>query len=509
MRGFAAAVAVLLAAMGAAMLSSSLGDNDIYDEGGHLAAGYGYLKIQDFGFNAEHPPLGNMLSALPLLVWNPRLATEHPSWRLRAAPIAGAIFLYRNRVRPATLLLAGRAVTMAFTLLLGAVLAIWTRRRFGAAAALLALFLYATDPNFAAHGHYITTDVFAAFFIFVACLAWDKYLKSGAAADLAAAGVVLGMALAVKFSALVLVPVFALLELIERGRPSVRRMAEFSVACCAAIAVVGVSYWPDTWKVLTGDLPLAQHPCLLGFQYLAEHNRAGRPAYLLGELSNHGWWYYFPVAFAVKTPTAALLLLPAALFFGRRRAVLVVPPLVYFLVSLTSNLNLGIRHLLPVYPFLLVLAATGLFRLKRRILIPVLVLTVSVQLFEWIRVYPHYLAFFNTISGGSGNGWRYLADSNLDWGQDVKRLKTYLDSRGIEEVCLAYFGTTDVAYHGVRRRHLPETPATEVDCVGAVSVNLLLGLYVKPGSYGWLRELEPAAKVGQSIYVYDLRKDIR
>jgi 4-amino-4-deoxy-L-arabinose transferase-like glycosyltransferase len=512
---FAAASAALLAAMGAAMLTAALEENDIYDEGGHLAAGWAYLTVQDFDFNAEHPPLGNLISALPLLWLNPRLPTEHPSWRTRAAPVAGALFLYRNRVRPAILLLAGRAATMLFAVLLGGVIAVWTRRRFGSGPALAALFLYATDPNFTAHGHYVTTDLFAAFFIFLAALMWDRHLRKGSGRTLVMAGLVFGMALAAKFSALALAPALVLLDWIERGRPELRRLAEYVALCSIAAFVVGLTYWSDTWKMITGDLSPLRHPYWMGLQYLAEHNRAGRPSYLLGMLSNHGWWYYFPVAFAVKTPTAPLLLALAAPLWGfarlaRRWPVLVAPPAIYFALSLTSHLNLGIRHLLPVYPFLFVLLGAGLFELRRRMRVWALVLLSAVQVTEWVGAWPYFLAFFNSLAGGSSNGWRYLADSNLDWGQDVKRLKTYLDRLGASEACLAYFGTTDVAYYGIRRRTLPLTWEKEArertDCVAAVSVNLLLGLYVKRGSYDWLGEREPLARVGYSIYVYDLRK---
>jgi len=500
---FAVAAGALLLTMAAAMLSAALQENDSYDEGGHLAAGYAYLTIQDFGFNAEHPPLGNMLSALPLVALEPRLPSEHPAWRMRSAPVAGALFLYRNRVRPDVLLMAGRAVTMLFAVLLGLVLALWTRRRFSSAAAVFTLFLYATDPNFLAHGHYVTTDLFAAFFIFAACLAWYRYLETRRVRELLAAGLLAGVALAVKFSALVLLPVFALLDLARNRRLRGR-------------SGISLSYWSETWQVLRGELPPSRHSFVLGIGYLAEHNREGRPSYLLGEVADHGWWYYFPVAFLVKTPSAVILLGIVAVVAALRRrlahlGVLLVPPGVYMALSLTSNLNLGIRHLLPIYPFLFVVVGSALFHAgwSRRTRLALLALAVGFQVGESVRAHPHHLAFFNSLAGGSSHGWRYLADSNLDWGQDIKKLKRHLDGMGTDEVCLAYFGTTDVAYHGLRRRPLPTSREVEAggppECVSAISMNLLLGLYVEPGSYDWLRGLRPDAVIGHSIRVYDLR----
>lgn len=514
---FALAAGALLAMMAAAMLSAALEENDAYDEGGHLAAGYAYLTIQDFGFNAEHPPLGNMLSALPLLALKPRLPSEHSAWRMRAAPIAGALFLYRNRIRPDVLLMAGRAVTMLFALLLGLVLALWTRRRFSQAAALFALFLYATDPNFLAHGHYVTTDLFAAFFIFCACLGWYRYLETERMRDLLAAGLLAGLALAVKFSAVVLLPVFAALDLAHTRRLHVRMAASLAVVAALSLVVIGFAYWSETWQVLRGELPLSRHSFVLGLGYLADHNREGRPTYLLGEVANHGWWYYFPVAFLVKTPAAVILLTLIGIIAALRRqlahsSLLIIPAGIYFAMSLASNLNLGIRHLLPVYPFLFALAGAAVFHAgwSRRTRRAVVVFVITLQLAEAGRAHPHHLAFFNSLAGGSANGWKYLADSNLDWGQDVKKLKKHLDRLGTNEVCFAYFGTTDVAYHGLRRRPLPTSRQVEAsgppECIAAISMNLLLGLYVEPGSYDWLRGLEPDAVIGHSIRVYDFRK---
>lgn len=523
-RWFAGAVAILLAGMGAAMLAASLGENDAYDEGGHLAAGYSRLRLGDFSFNTEHPPLGNALSALPLLPLNPRLATEHPSWRQSAGPIVGALFLYRNRVPPSTLLLLGRIPSMVLTLALGVVLAAWTRAKFGVPAAVFALFLYATDPNFLAHGHYITTDIIAAVSIFVACISWDRFLSTGKWSDLAAAGIVLGLALLSKFSTLFLWPVFALLYLLRRPREWPQLATRMIALALISAAVIGIGYWPETIRVITGQLPLARHAYLTGLNLVTQHSGSGHPAYLLGQVSDKGWWYYFPVVFAVKTPTAvlALLLLLAPLIVRtvlrtRSLYVLTLPPAAYLAMSMSSGINIGVRHLLPVYPFLFVLLAVMLFKLRdvvcRGVFIAVVLVVALLQTAEAARAYPDFLAFFNTASGGSANGGRYLVDSNLDWGQAAKKLKVYMDSHGLGEVCLAYFGTTDLAYHGIRHRRLPLTWELEerrnMDCAAAISATLLHDVYVQPGSYAWLRTRKPDVRIGYSIYIYDLRKNAR
>ena len=526
-RSFVIASALLLAVMGATMLSSALGENQTYDEAGHLAAGYGYWTIGDFGFNAEHPPLGNLISAAPLLPLDLRLATEHLSWRQRAAPIAGAIFLYRNREPPDKLLLLGRLPTMTLTLALGALLAFWTRRQFGPKPALAALALFALDPNIIAHGRYITTDMIAAVFIFLAVIVWSTYLERRRRVDLLWSGLALGCALAVKYSALFLLPVFASLYAVRWWQTrtlSVRHcVASFGVLTLLAVLVIGLCYGPETMRVLRGELPIANHSFRLGLGYVLDHNESGHPAYLLGEVASSGRWYYFPVALAVKSPTGTLLLIlwaaaTALLCFFRKRLnprsvsfgwyVAAVPLAIYLVMSLTSNINIGLRHLLPIYPFLYALTAALLLRARPRA--GVVALGLGLLVAEMGAIHPHYLAFFNSLVGGPAAGPTYLVDSNLDWGQDLKKLKDHLDGLETDEVCMAYFGTADVAYHGIRRRELPKTWEPEkrrnLDCIAAVSVTLLRDVYVEPGSYQWLRELEPDERVGHSIYVYDLRR---
>lgn len=236
----------------------------------------------------------------------------------------------------------------------------------------------------------------------------------------------------------------------------------------------------------------------------------------------------------MKTPTAVLLLFaiaacaalahlyfpPFALVIKQWRAarfewfVLIVPVVFYFLLSMQSSINLGVRHILPIYPFLFILLAAILFKLRTirfaKVFRIVLAAVIVVEIAEAAWIYPHYLAFFNTISGGPGAGHEYLLDSNIDWGQDLKKLKTYLDQRQISSVCLEYFGKAIPEYYGIHAAALPMNPDPRardaVDCVAVVSVTFLYGLYVPHEAFGWLRDLEPADRIGYTLYVYDLRK---
>jgi len=248
--------------------------------------------------------------------------------------------------------------------------------------------------------------------------------------------------------------------------------------------------------------------------------------YLLGEESPTSWWYMTPVALAVKTPLGELALfalaLPVALRqlrSARSRSIrlrdidlrwflLAVPLICYSAAAMISHSNVGERHLLPLYPFLFVLAAGVLLAApvpKWRALA-----TAAACLFliaETASIHPHYLAFFNAFAGGPAGGRRYLVDSNLDWGQDVKNLKAYMDAHHIPEVCISYFGLADLDYYRIPYRELTKIwdakEAGQLDCVAAISAT---NLAIYHDQFAGLEGLQPDARIGYSIYVYDLRK---
>jgi dolichyl-phosphate-mannose--protein O-mannosyl transferase len=205
----------LLVVMGALMVTSALQESSTWDEGLFLAAGYSHLKTGDFRMHLGHPPLARMLCALPLLWLKPDLPRDSPSWAQGNALEFPVPFLYRNRVPADIMLSAGRMVTILMTLLLGLAVALWARAHFGGAAALLALFFLASDPNLLAHGHYITTDLPITLFFFLATAAWARFLVRRSAWDLVRTGVALGLALLTKASAMLLLPLFTLLYLLR------------------------------------------------------------------------------------------------------------------------------------------------------------------------------------------------------------------------------------------------------------------------------------------------------
>ncbi len=550
-RGWVFWVAVLAVAAAPAFLqvSSAKGETQTWDEGIHILAGYAYLTRGDYRWNPEHPPLVKLISALPLTFLHLDLPVNGEAWKKLDETEAGIDFLYHNRAPADSILLASRGMNILLFLIFLPAVTWWTRRRFGAAAALLAAVLCAFDPNLLAHGRYVTTDFPVTVFYFLTCAFWLDYLDSGRFRDLAVASLAFAMALLTKFSALLLIPTIAALFVLRwwqspREFPWRRLVSAAALFSGTTLVLVLGLYWPETVRCWTTAVPrltgvvhpegviggvlyragkwldLPAHAFLTGLYRVTEHNQQGHPSYLLGMRSSQGWWYYFPVVFAVKsTLTAWVAALLIAGGFGlawRRRSIdsvwlgLLVPPVIYFLVSMTSAINIGMRHILPVYPFLYVAAAAFLAQCFRQ-RAPLVMMALAVgQIAECASIAPDYLAFFNVLAGGPGNGPRYLVDSNIDWGQDLKKLAAWLEAHGTHRVYFEYFGNAPEPYYGLDGENFPapldEAGWNALDGFAAASVTPLEGVYWPLENLAPLRMRDPVAKIGWSIYVYDFRK---
>jgi hypothetical protein len=268
-----------------------------------------------------------------------------------------------------------------------------------------------------------------------------------------------------------------------------------------------------------------------GLYILKRHNTQGHPSYLLGQHSVAGWWYYFPVVAGVKTPAGTLLLLLLALTaaatvlfrgglrqaYGRlkrlspRWYVPLFSAALFFAVCMLSQINIGIRHILPIYPLLYIWIGAVLFSPKvgapawaRK----AAVVCLALLALESASVFPRYLGFFNLPSGGPRQGFRYLVDSNLDWGQDLKRLKSYLVERNISNVCLRYFGTAPPSYYGIESQPVPASleEARRSGCMVVMSITSLYERQAFDGRYDWMLRTQPIDTVGDSFRVYDPKR---
>jgi tetratricopeptide (TPR) repeat protein len=546
------------------------------DEPIHLLAGYSYLQWGDFRINPEHPPLVKIWAALPLMMfsindprpfslyWNQILETEPGG---PVYPLAQDMFYVRNDA--ATLFFYAKMQMLVVSVILAVFVYVWSRQIFGIKAAIVALFLYGLDPNILAHSAIIHTDLpFAACFFISAYFFW-RALTDLTWSNLLLASLVFGLAAITKHSFIALAPVWLILGLIKvftadphhyslaggglassRKQKAVLVSAIFFCAVIAAYISVWASYGfrfnavpggeaslfmtsgPRAQKTIAEviqafvvDHRLFPEAMISGYLYnlkIWKHS-----AYLLGEISPDGFWTYFPVAFAVKTPLPTVLLsaLSVGLVLFKKRSAayawLIVPPLVYFTLAILSRFNLGVRHLLPVYPFLFVLiggTVAALWSEGSRVKRGALLSLGLWYLWSSLAAYPHYLAYFNELVGGSKHGHRTLLDSNLDWGQDLKGLKKWLDENAVKKIQLFYFGTAAPKYYGIDDFYSTETLFGEAIAARrqinlpehlAISVNFLYGgeLFLPKewvelvASY---RLGQPVATIGYSIMVYKL-----
>ncbi|MCK4300986.1 MAG: glycosyltransferase family 39 protein, partial [Planctomycetes bacterium] len=421
------------------------------------------------------------LSAAPLLLLpDLRLPTDSPAWE-QAHTIAFATqFLWHGDHDADQILLLARLPIILLTILLGCFVFRWATELHGPLAGLLALGLYVFDPNILAHGRLTTTDLGVTCFLFVAVYCFWRWLNQPAWSRLAAAGFTLGLALVSKYSALLLIPILALIGLahilISRQGEAredaaiVQRTWNLGVAVGLMLALAGLVVWAvygfEVGPVVEGGIPVPIPTYIKGLQGLFRHTEAGHPSFLRGDYFSAERWDYFPVAFAIKTPLPTLILLCLSLGWTVKQRAwrsaypLLLPVLVYLTTSLSSQaLNIGYRHILPILPFLFVFASGVARSLELRKLprAAVGLLLVAWCIVASVHIYPHYLAYFNELVGGPDNGWRYLVDSNLDWGQDLKGLKRYIEREGIEEVYLSWFGSTypDAYGYDIPHRLLP------------------------------------------------------
>jgi hypothetical protein len=536
-----------------------------YDEQVYIARGYAFVKLRDLHILVGEPVLLNALNALPLLALpDVRLPVDHPSWAGTDFHPISEQFMWHVNDNADQILFISRVPTMLLTLLLAAFIYRWAREWFGPWSGLLALLLCAFDPNLIAHGRLATTDLGSTTFIFIAAYWLWRLLRRPTWRFVVAAGVFLGLAQASRFSALLFGPGFALLflwrvwiprpfalpcpglRLSADARPGRQWLKRLRWLIAVGVIVLLVAYM-TIWVVhgfqvgpIAGRtaFPVLAPSYFEQFFYiwgrLAGQEERQVVGFLMGELYVGGRWQYFPIAFALKTPVPTLILLVGALLLSLRRRSemrlerLWLPPLLFFAIALNSKLNLGYRYILPVVPFVIVLAgrmgqwlADGMARstgLRRALGVTATSIIVGWSVWSGLAIYPHYLAFFNEWAGGPDNGWRFLVDSNMDWGQDLKGLKWWMDDHGVEQIKLGYVGEGFPSYYGIDFDPLPSSPdrwehplhhdlyfRDPAPGLYAISANLIQGRNLAdPDTYIWFREREPIDKVGYSIFIYDV-----
>jgi len=506
---------------------------------------------------------------------------EPPKWWFQFD--VGSQFLYSSGNNPDQILFYSRIPMILILIFMGWFLFFWSKKIFGNKGALLTLFLFSLSPTFLAHGRLVTTDAAASLGAVLATYFWIKFLKEPSKKNIILAGLIFGLSMLFKFSLVLIIPFFITITLVYAWI-KVRNVKKYwfsalkYLALSFLVGVIGMIFvvWPiyqyhvwnyplqkqvrDTEFLLSSlrNRPLAElvtkmakNPILrpyaqffLGIIMVSQRVSGGNTMYFLGEISSKGWRNYFPVVYSIKEPLPFHILTITALLY---LAWLIKKPFwkkplkrswvwidnhftefsmlvfigIYWAVSINSNLNLGIRHLLPVFPFTMILTAGVISKFLKQPFLKLKCLFLGIlifwQIFSVVKIYPHFIAYFNELIDGPNNGYIYTVDSNLDWGQDLKRLKNWMDENKIDNIYLDYFGGGNANYY-LKNKYISwngnlkeeKFPRGNYLAISASSLQGGRGLpahnFDQPwGYYLWLDKYKPIKKIGYSIFVYYIK----
>ncbi|HJQ37640.1 MAG TPA: glycosyltransferase family 39 protein [Thermoanaerobaculia bacterium] len=479
------------------------------DEPIHLAAGYEWFHGV-YTLDPTHPPLARILFALPM--------RNLPAPEQKNMIDRGNQLLYdgdhyeKNLAR-------GRMGNLVFLILACVAVAAWAKHLYGEVVSLIAVALFSNAPPILGHAGLMTTDVSVAATLPLALYALELVIESASWKRTLFLGLALGLGVLSKLSFLVYFPVCAIVLIacgarLRRASVPQRRaggphytIRALAVAVLVAFFIGWAGYRfefkrpvdiepqaPSFFEAVgvppslaMMKLPASSLP--VGFVRVRLHDRLGHTAFLFGKTSRTGWWYYFPVVFFFKTPLPLLILFALGL---RRAWPLALIAAAIMLIAMTASLNIGLRHILPIYAPFCIVAAVGVTQLKR---------ILSIALVAWLLIevalaHPDYMAWFNELAGR--NPAHVAVDSNLDWGQDILRLARVVKQRRIEKLWVVMNNSTWLPMHGINAEGLP--PNTKVSGWIAAGENWI----AFTDEYDWLEAYRPAQRVGRSIRLYHI-----
>jgi len=531
-----------------------------FDEGDHMFAGYMMWKAGDYGLNPEHPPLAKLLATVPILSDHLWVPPPMPGQFFKSeAYLNGRDWLARNDGGRQHLVFEMRASAelLAFGLCFFVFLA--AREWFGDAAGLIALALLVFDPNVLAHSALVTTDIGVSCFFVAAIWTFYRFASRPTLVRLLMVSLATGLLLATKHSGILIGPMFLSLiawEVLkapgaDRKRIALRLTGGFFAIIVLSVVVLWAFYgfrytarpagmafstsvaayaeplphFESAIVVAVGRLHLLPESYLVGLVDVKLMSIA-YPTFLLGKVYPHGLWYYFPVVILIKTTLGLLLLIALAIFatstgkLARHRELFysLAPPVIYLAVAMMSGMNIGARHLLPMYAFVIIFAAAAvatLARMNRRWMIICSVLIVA-HVVSSLLVFPNELAYANEASGGPGNLHNLLSDASVDWAQQLFQVKQWQDRHPDQECWFAYFArpVIDPGVYGIRCHALP-TFDTQWGGVGLVPPSVTGSVLISAGDlsgcewpsgqlnpYRSFQSLHPNLAIDYSVFVY-------
>jgi hypothetical protein len=503
-----------------------------YDEPVHIAAGQEAWRNNRFEMWNDHPPLARLWCSLPLLNRN---------WQIHVYGLADGFRTDEIRPDPIGLSARARSMNMLLGLALGWLLWSTARRIFSAGAANLALALYVFSPAVIAHFSLATTDGAATLFVFATAVFLLHWRAKPGWANTAYFGVLLGLLLLSKFSTPVIfvLTVFWMLVLSPDRlvfKPWSWNWRKTAAAVVIAFLVVWAGYFfhvsrlklrnheltatfpnrpPVVYENVKSNLNLSlaipAGEYLEGLRNVVRHNRYGQISFFLGRISRRGFKLYFPVAILLKWPAVMLAMFCLAVVLAARGLirlpkgwwVLVSFPALYFAFAIFSHFDIGDRHVLPIYPFI-VLMASAVWDVAKtnRALGCMAIAAVMLQAADTFRYAPDYISYFNAYVPPS-QSYKLLTDSNLDWGQGLLALQKYERAHPEQQVSLAYFGSLDPRVYGIRAQPLGEE--SRVTGTVVISASNLSGQFLRnPDAYHWALQYPLRGILNHSLYVFEV-----
>ncbi|MCC6318828.1 MAG: glycosyltransferase family 39 protein [Gemmatimonadaceae bacterium] len=526
---------VLVVAIGAARIIATYEVfSETFDEGVHIAAGMELLDRGRFTYEPKHPPLAR--AAVALGPWLSGVGSQG------VGNIWGEGRSIIHAVNADRTLFLARLGVLPFFVLAACLVWAWARRIAGDGAGLAAVTLFTTAPPVLAHSSVATTDMALVATLIALLFAAMLWVESPTTKRSVWLGIAGAAALTAKLSSIAFFGLTALLVLALRHVWAARdaapapgfagrlaRWLTLTPAHLRRLLVVAPVAFLAVWTVYrfqVGSLrgvPFPLTTLIQGVRDLAAHNGLGHASFLLGEAYADGRWLFFPVGLAVKSPLTLLVFgLAGAWLLARRSrasrdwqiAVPLLLAVAILAVSIPARINIGVRHVLPVFATLAIaggVAVSAAFaRWKTPAARSLLAALATAGLVSTFRVHPDYLAYFNELAGAHPE--RVLVDSDLDWGQDLRRLRDTIQARGIDSVTTAYFGSAVPGMYGIPVKHewvrgdeahgWFAVSQTRLQRGDAVLRNGVWTLY--PEALAWLRDREPEARIGRSILLYRL-----
>lgn len=514
----------------------------------HMVNGFVNLETRDFRMSPATPPFLREWMVLPWFFWRPSLNLDKESWiQADSVPFAVDFFYGDHRGIANALLYSSRFMIYLLAMGLAVAVFLWSRRMYGTQGGLLSLGFFVFSPAVVAHSALATVDVGGALFYFLGVfLLYEAYERSPDVGFPWRSSACLGFGLASKFTSVLLLPLFLFLtirkfkwrkgfwvftgiSLVAFGivwatyffefKPLLRDVPRIDekiayVSKISAFLSGGNSDMRERLVNASLNLPIPLASWILGLAGIVRSHQADYLHFFLGERRLDQVWYHYLFAFGVKTTLGFLGILILRFFWMLRAAhrrlriedlYLLLPVGLLSVVSCFDTTGVGIRYLIPVFPFLCVwigglwTSETSRVFLSRKLWC---LLLAGAHFFSAQAQFPNSLAYFNSFAGGPRGGYRYLRGSDLDWGQELLNLKKFVDREKISRLKTRLFGTRDEDFYGIPHVPIGESEFSEPRReIYAISANYLDG-------FQWTGEAEPVARIGNAIFIYDFR-DVR